>query len=117
MEDEEAPATPSVPDHKPPEKPKSSTTVEEATPTDKGVLETQESVPQPLTGKKAVPSRRPPRAPRQYPCSQARPPCLENPAVAASFGPSSLPAAYGPVALQAKEDDAREKHGEEAGAA
>lgn len=63
MEDEEAPVTPCVSDHEPADKPTSSTTVEEATPTDKGVLETQESVPQPQTAKKAVPTRRPPSRP------------------------------------------------------
>ena len=63
--DENAPATPSAPEEQqPPDSPAIDAPIgslEEATPTDKGVLETQESVPQP--SKKAVPSRRPPSRP------------------------------------------------------
>ena len=63
--DENAPATPSAPEEQqPPDSPAIAAPIgslEEATPTDKGVLETQESVPQP--SKKAVPSRRPPSRP------------------------------------------------------
>ena len=66
MEDETAPATPSMPDQSTDttESPAVAAPIgslEEATPTDKGVLETQESVPQ--STKKAAPSRPPPSRP------------------------------------------------------
>ena len=60
MESEDAPDAPSIPEQ-PDSVAAPSGSVEEATPTDKGILETQENVPQP--GKK--PSRPPPAKPNR----------------------------------------------------